>query len=180
VVVGAGVTATAADAKPTQLRSSSHAEDSTAMAGVPWHDLEDFWSLLARVAIHGGAPAVAHETIETLAVTIRDDPSREAVHTAFVELWNKPDGGRWVSTAVCGSMSALSDQNPQLSWSGDEWKKFVGDSLVTIASHSRLKGAVLAKAYSNAKNKLERLNNTWDLTQVDPQLAGWYWEACKG
>lgn len=90
MVVGAGVTATAADAKSTQLRSSTHADGSTAGAGVPWQDLEDLVGVLTRVVIHGGVPAAAHETIERLAVTIRDSPSQTTVHTAFLHLWNKP------------------------------------------------------------------------------------------
>jgi hypothetical protein len=36
----------------------------------------------------------------------------------------------------------------------------------------------MLKAYANAKDKLERVNNTWELSGVNWRLAKWYWDAC--
>jgi hypothetical protein len=72
----------------------------------------------------------------------------------------------------------IRSQPQQLTWTGDDWKKLVTDNLWTIASHSGLRGATLIIAYRNAKDKLDRLNTTWNLSQVNPRLARWYWEAC--
>jgi hypothetical protein len=93
------------------------------------------------------------------------------------KLASKQNGGKWVTQSVCGSMGYISDQ--PWTWSGDDWRELLADNLLTIASHSGLRGATWANAYRNATDKLDRLNTTWDLAAVNPRLAAWYWEACR-
>jgi hypothetical protein len=180
VLAGAVYGVASAASAPSEALSAHGAVNSQAERAVPWHDLEEFLAGLSKVILRSGGTVVVHETVETLAVTLRDRPSQAAVHDALLQLWSKKNGGKWVTKTVCGSMGYIADQPQQLTWTGDDWKKLVTDNLWTIARHSGLPAATLLNAYSNAKDKLDRLNTTWSLYQVNPPLARWYRDACRG
>jgi hypothetical protein len=75
---------------------------------------------------------VVHDTVQTLTVTIRDNPSQAAVHDAFVKLASKKNGGKWVSETICGSMGVTSDNHLTFTTSTD-WKDFVVGNLWVVA-----------------------------------------------
>jgi hypothetical protein len=60
---------------PSRALSAHGAVNSHAERAVPWHDLEELLTGVSKVILRSGGTVVVHETVETLAVTLRDSRS---------------------------------------------------------------------------------------------------------
>jgi hypothetical protein len=141
--------------------------------------LDDLLRLAAN-ALRGESQYTIRATAKTVGAVLRDRSSQEQVHQHLAALFERDLAGEWVVRSVCASVAYSDREN--VTFNGTSWRYFVKDVLKEVANDVIL-AMPLTKwlaVIKNAEARRKHLLNTWRVSEMNPRLARWYWQACKG
>jgi hypothetical protein len=158
-----------------QAASTASAAPFTVAAVNPTPTLDDVLRLLGIVG-RSGVKSAGTRNIHTLLDTIAEGESFEAVRAAILRLWRSDDlYEKALMAGLCDGMHWLYT-HPDAQTTEQSWRAFLFSAIKSYVDRRTL----LTYSFAASRRKVDAVTRTWNIAQVSPSSAQFYWRACGG